>query len=177
MIWEIIAALVVGCFALALVIEPMVRSARRPAPPVDLPDPDETPRGIALSALKEIEFDKATGKLSDADYALLKQRYTQAAVQAMRAEEQQSTVAAGAGEAPDAVEAIIRAKVLALRQPALEGSPACLTCGPRPEPDAVFCSTCGNRLPTGTACASCGAALVPGATFCEACGTRQALSA
>lgn len=26
------------------------------------------------------------------------------------------------------------------------GGGACLACGPRPEADAVFCSTCGRRL-------------------------------
>jgi hypothetical protein len=31
---------------------------------------------MALAALKEIEFDRETGKLSDADYELLKTRYT-----------------------------------------------------------------------------------------------------
>ena len=177
MIAEIIAAFVVGGFALALVLEPMLRSSRAPSSPLDLPDPEETPRGIALSALKEIEFDKATGKLSDADYSLLKQQYTQAAVQAMRAEEQApSTAGSGAG-VTDPVEAIISAKVRALRQPAGASQLSCPTCGPRPEPDAVFCSTCGNRLPTGAACASCGAALAPGARFCETCGSKQALSA
>ena len=32
-------------------------------------DLEETPKGIALAALREIEFDRATGKLSDEDYA------------------------------------------------------------------------------------------------------------
>ena len=39
----------------------------------------------AIVALREIEFDRATGKLSDADYADLKARYTQRALDAMRA--------------------------------------------------------------------------------------------
>lgn len=179
MIVEIIAALVVGGFALALVLEPMLRSVRHSTSPLDLPDPEETPRGIALSALREIEFDRETGKLSDADYTLLKQRYTQAAVQAIRAEEQSagSGAADATGETPDPVEAIISAKVRALRQPAGDGLAKCPTCGPRPEPDAVFCSTCGNRLPTGLACTSCGSALAPDARFCEACGSKQAISA
>src|SRR3989454_10123305 len=32
------------------------------------PEDDLSPRAVALRALKEIEFDRATGKLSDADY-------------------------------------------------------------------------------------------------------------
>ena len=50
-------------------------------------DPEETPKGVALPALKEIEFDRETGKLSDADYELLKGKYTAAALEALRAEE------------------------------------------------------------------------------------------
>jgi hypothetical protein len=166
----------VGAFALALVVEPMLRSSRPASSPLELPDLEETPRGIALAALREIEFDRETGKLSDADYAGLKQQYTQAAVQAMRAEDRVEEAATPAsGETPDAVEAIIRAKVRALRS--APGGLACPTCGPRPEPDADFCSNCGNRLPTGSVCPGCGAALAPDARFCESCGSKQARSA
>lgn len=44
-------------------------------------------RESAVDALREIEFDRATGKLSDSDYAALKSSYTQRAVNAMRAGE------------------------------------------------------------------------------------------
>ena len=43
-------------------------------------------RSDAIDALREIEFDRATGKLSDSDYDSLKATYTQRAVGAMRAE-------------------------------------------------------------------------------------------
>ena len=39
----------------------------------------------AVAALREIEFDRETGKLSDADYAELRTRYTEEALVAMRA--------------------------------------------------------------------------------------------
>jgi hypothetical protein len=184
MILEIIAALVVGGFALALVVEPMLRTIRRGPLPLDLPDPDETPRGIAVAALREIEFDRATGKLSDADYAQLRQQYTQAAVEAMRKEETEPAAAAPAPAAPgagtpDAVEAIISAKVRALRarQSGGEDTPSCPSCGPRPEGDAIFCSSCGKRLPTGSACGACGSPLLAQASYCDNCGSKQARSA
>src|SRR6266480_4118831 len=50
------------------------------------PEDDLSPRAVALRALKEIEFDRATGKLSDADYDALKTRYTAEALAALRAE-------------------------------------------------------------------------------------------
>src|SRR5213082_469060 len=39
---------------------------------------------LAVAALREIEFDRATGKLSDADYAQLKEQYTREALASMR---------------------------------------------------------------------------------------------
>src|SRR2546426_3583045 len=50
------------------------------------PDDDLSPGAVALRALKEIEFDRATGKLSDTDYDALKAEYTAAALAALRAE-------------------------------------------------------------------------------------------
>ena len=50
-------------------------------------EPEETPKGVALLALKEIEFDRETGKLSDEDYQFLKDKYTAQALEALRAEE------------------------------------------------------------------------------------------
>src|SRR5687767_3910005 len=41
----------------------------------------------AIDALREIEFDRATGKLSDDDYAALKTEYTRTALVEMRARE------------------------------------------------------------------------------------------
>jgi hypothetical protein len=46
------------------------------------PEDDLSTRAVALRALKEIEFDRATGKLADADYDALKQRYTAEALEA-----------------------------------------------------------------------------------------------
>ena len=69
-------------------------------------------RNAAVDALREIEFDRETGKLSDADYTALRATYTQRAVEVMRG----------------------------------GNMPSCVRCGPRPEPDAVFCSNCGSPI-------------------------------
>ena len=165
MLAEVLAAVLLGLLALWLVLRPLFVSTV-PAPRAEEPlDPEETDRGVALTALKEIEFDRETGKLSDADYDYLKTKYTAAALEALRA------------EAPDDIEAMVAARVRTLRSaaaPLSPGSPACATCGPRPEPDAVFCSTCGSRLPLAGSCEHCGAALAPGSRFCEGCGSRVA---
>ncbi len=169
MLAEAVAAALVGLLALWLVLRPLLDP---PAPstlveePVDL---EETRRGVALLALKEIEFDRETGKLSDADYELLKQKYTAEALEALRADERVGV--------PGDVEALIAHRVLALRSAAATappGAPRCLSCGPRPELDAVYCSTCGASLPAPAACAHCGTALSSDSRFCEGCGSRVA---
>jgi hypothetical protein len=123
-----------------------------PADEGEDPDDDMSPQTVALRALKEIEFDRATGKLSDGDYISLKAKYTEEALTVLRGE-----------LGPGSKEQRLR--------PAL----ACPEHGPRPEPDAVFCSTCGRRLGTAPAyCGRCGTALEKGARYCERCGSRVA---
>jgi hypothetical protein len=143
---EVMAALVVAVAALWLVLQPLIDPALPRSTPLEPLDPEETPKGIALAALKEIEFDRETGKLSDADYEYLKAKYTSAALEALRGEHAEPVF----GD----VEALIAARVRALRSasastPSNTSALACLTCGPRPEADAVFCSTCGGALGAG----------------------------
>jgi hypothetical protein len=80
MLLEAIAAGATGLVVLWLVLQPIVAPVPEAVPVYEPPDPEETARGRALLALKEIEFDRATAKLSDDDYAMLKQRYEAAAV-------------------------------------------------------------------------------------------------
>ncbi|MBA3340203.1 MAG: hypothetical protein H0T48_00030 [Gemmatimonadaceae bacterium] len=44
----------------------------------------ESPQNSAVEALREIEFDRATGKLSDSDYSEMKESYTRRAIEVMR---------------------------------------------------------------------------------------------
>ena len=114
-----------------------------------------------IVALREIEFDRATGKLSESDYAELKKKYSDQALRELRATGIVSTVAAMA----DPVEARVREYRLTHRE--------CSTCGVRPEADAVYCSTCGSYLER--ACPQCGAAVTEaGSSFCSTCGTLLA---
>ena len=116
------------------------------------PDDDLSPRAVALRALKEIEFDRATGKLDDADYDALRVKYTTEALAALR----------GETGAPSA----------ATTTPRTAHRAACPTHGPRPEADAVFCSTCGRRLEAAGSgyCGRCGGALEADARYCGRCG-------
>lgn len=120
----------------------------------------------ALEALREIEFDHATGKLSPEDYAKLRAEYTPLAVAELRVTDAAAAAATAAAATPaDPAELLIaRARSRAA---------ACATCGPRPESDALFCSDCARYL--GAACLRCGAAVEAGhAQFCTECGESLA---
>jgi hypothetical protein len=155
----LVVGAVLAVIALVVVLYPLFDDlaprSRRPRKPEGA-----TPSVEAVQALREIEFDRETGKLSDGDYAALKSRYTREAVAAMRDEE-----TGVAGEASDEVEAVI----LQYRRRQL----GCTVCGPRPEPDAMYCSTCGRYL--AASCASCHSPVTEiGARYCGSCGESLA---
>lgn len=167
-VWELIAGVLLALGAVWYVMGPVLRPATAGRGTGDEgaggdatdADDDLSPRANALRALKEIEFDRATGKLGDADYDELKQRYTAEALNALRGEEGR-----GKGEGQGA------APAGSTLPPSPFPVPVCSEHGPAAEPDAVFCSTCGRRLAGGPGfCSRCGAALEAGASFCNACG-------
>lgn len=163
MVWEAVAALLVGAAVLWLVLAPLVRPEVARPLALEPEDPLETRRGQSLAALKELDFDREMGKLSDDDYASLRATYTSEALAALRDE------AGEAGPPPaDAAEALIAAR--ARRR---EGAATCPRCGPRAEADARFCSECGGALHA-AACRGCGAGLRPDGRFCDRCGTAAA---
>lgn len=144
---EVAGSVLLGGFVLWLVLQPLYRSAPA-APAFEEPeDPEETRRGIALIALKEIDFDRATGKLSDADYEMLKAKYTAEALAAIRE------------DAPAAAPA-----------PGAEASLRCHRCGTPPEPSASYCTACGGSL-NALACRACRLPIEAGSRFCAGCGT------
>jgi hypothetical protein len=75
---EMVAAALIGVLAMGVLLAPVIwpgAGARQGGNPIAPPELEDTARGQALIALKEIDFDRATGKLSDADYEELKARY------------------------------------------------------------------------------------------------------
>ena len=152
------AALAVA--ALAFVLYPLFfnvadRSQSRAS---DARDDADDADDSAIVALREIEFDRATGKLSDGDYAELRKTYGDQALREMRG----ATLAAAE---LDPIEARVRAYRLTHRE--------CSTCGLRPEPDAIYCSMCGGYLDR--VCPRCAAEIIESsATFCSRCGAALA---
>jgi hypothetical protein len=172
MVLEVVGALLIGALVLWMVFAPMLsRGTELRMPPEPVAD-EETRSGIALLALKEIEFDRATGKLSDGDYEMLKERYGKEALSALDQDRIESRREAPAGDP----EAMVAARLHQLQNAQRTGVPApaaCPACGSRPESDALFCSSCGRSL-SPAFCISCGSALDKDSLFCSGCGSRVA---
>lgn len=160
---ELAIGIVLAATAVYFVLRPILSPPQKREEPEgtegtdDGADPadDLSPRTVALRALKEIDFDRATGKLNDADYEALKKKYTAQALAALRNVAETSPTT-GRSSAPRHVI-------------------ACPTHGPPPEQDARFCSECGRRLGDAAGyCARCGSGLEPEARFCARCGVPVA---
>jgi hypothetical protein len=112
----------------------------------------------AVEVLREIEFDRATGKLSEADYSTLKSTYTARALAELRApvlrpEDGSPAVDTSAG--PGARRLL------------------CPMCAATSPPDAVYCSRCAHFL--AGQCPTChGPVTLPAARYCSWCGARVA---
>ena len=159
----LIVGTVIALAAVVFVLVPLFREdhSAQAGDTESRPAPDASTGDDAIGALREIEFDRATGKLSDADYAALKSRYTAEALEVMRA--------ADAGAITPEASDLAEQAILRYRQ----RSVGCAACGPRPEPDAMYCSTCGRYLPGH--CTGCGATVSePAARFCGSCGKTLA---
>ncbi len=168
----LLLGLVLALLAVFVVVLPILRPpAATPRPSILFDEPEDDPvehrKALALAALKEIEFDRATGKLSEGDYQAMLARYQKEAVEALKAAETPEEVpaaAAGAsggngharqpgataagvpasgGGMPSAEDAVER--LIAETRKASRGKKYCTNCGAQLEGSGRFCVECGAR--------------------------------
>ena len=94
----------------------------------------ERDKALTLRALKELEFDRAMGKVSDADYAEMRDRLRARAVRLM-------TQLDGA----TMYRAQIERDALEVNGPS-EAASGCSSCGTPNDTDARFCKQCGKAI-------------------------------
>ena len=148
----IIAAVALTAAVVFYVLHPVItgRSApldRRPDEPSEI----EARKRVALLALRDVEYDYATGKLDDGDYSLLRGELATEALEAMRAEEAR---VAGMdrhdhGPADTGVPLPDREDIeaeIARYRAALQAGTACPECRRVNDPGSRFCATCGVSL-------------------------------
>lgn len=168
----IVWGLLIAIAAALLVLMPILRPGPAVEPRTPFSEPEDDPleqrKELALAALKEIEFDRATGKLSEADYQAMLTRYTKEAVEALR----EVDAAAAAAATPAAVPAAAGgnghaaaaasagpAGAVAMDDQAIErliaearqagrktGRRYCINCGAVLEGSGRFCVECGARV-------------------------------
>lgn len=110
---------------------------------------EEYRRRLALSALRDVEYDYATGKLDDEDYRILKGELSVEALRILEGETSpggeagDETTAAGAGadEPDDALEA----EIARIRE-GLEEGRTCRACAHVNPSESRFCGRCGQGL-------------------------------
>jgi hypothetical protein len=108
----------------------------------------EHERALAMQGLRELEFDREMGKLSDADYAAL--------------HEGLMTRALGASTALERLRAAAAMPETAAARPRLvkSGSAAAPAAGSAPATARIrFCPQCGIEVAAGNFCSECGAPL------------------
>lgn len=110
----------------------------------------EREKRLVLRSIKELEFDRAMGKVAEADFEEMVGRLRDRAVGLMRRIEQgqqglRDRVARDLATLPEAAEAT-RARSVHAPGAAATGSKACVTCGTPNDADARFCKQCGGSL-------------------------------
>lgn len=113
-------------------------------------------RETVLTALRNLDFDFKTGKITEDDYVPLR---TQLMEEAARYIELDS-------EEEDKLETLIQS-----RRAALQKSQGCGTCGAPLEAGQRFCANCGSAVQQEN-CPSCGRKIRSGDQFCSSCGTK-----
>jgi hypothetical protein len=105
----------------------------------------------ALRALKDLENERALGKLDEADYADVATRYRDEAKAVLR--EMEAEIAPAMEEAERVARDYLRGRAgtspSARDDSKVVGRVACSKCAASNEPDAAFCKGCGARLDRG----------------------------
>lgn len=113
-----------------------------------------------LLIIRDLDFDRRLGMLSEDDYTLLRQQYLVEAAEAY----EQTTLA------EEDLEQYIETAVSIRRQHIGNGQGRCANCGAEQNMADKFCASCGFQACT--ACPDCNYFIKPGASFCTSCGTQ-----
>ncbi len=100
----------------------------------------EREKMLALRSIKELEFDRAMGKVSDADWHEMSSRLRSRAARLMR------QLDAGAGYRATIERDLASRLAEAAGPPPRADGRVCAQCAARNEDDAKFCKNCGGKL-------------------------------
>ena len=98
----------------------------------------EQEKALAFRTIKELEFDRAMGKVSDDDFREMSVRLRARAARLMK------QLDTGASYRPQIEQEV--AKRMEKSGEKSQAAPACVKCASTNDPDARFCKNCGERL-------------------------------
>ncbi len=142
----------------------------------------ERDKALTLRAIKELEFDRAMGKVAEADFTEMRDRLRARAMRLLRELD-------GATAYRSRIEADLAARLHSEPAPPPESSPrvergmlapSCAACGTAASLGARFCTQCGaslRALQGVRACSTCGTSNEADARFCKQCGAAFAIRA
>ena len=105
----------------------------------------EREKALTLRSIKELEFDRAMGKLSQADFDQMAGRLRARALGVMK------QLQAGSGAYRQAIERELAARIGTTSKPDFQvgraaNQPVACSCGTANDADARFCKSCGTKL-------------------------------
>jgi hypothetical protein len=143
-VFTLLAAGIVGLAAVG-VLGPLVGLTREHGPTIGgrARVALERDKALTLRAIKELEFDRAMGKVSEADFVEMRDRLRQRALRLMRQLE-------GGGAYRQLIDREVAARVGEIAAPSAlpSGEGRCARCDTPNDVDARFCKSCGHRLET-----------------------------
>lgn len=185
---ELLVKVLLALGVVAFVGYPLLRNQLAREEDLELPEEAEElyhRKETTYSALKELEFDYKTGKLSEQDFHELETRFKAGALEILEAidELEHPTAKSKAGRRAETDKAGVESK---RRVSAVLSADTCGSCGAVNPSGARFCAVCGDPLTvtpaspksgrkpadSGGMCASCGARLDVDHRFCGACGAE-----
>ncbi|HLO14539.1 MAG TPA: zinc ribbon domain-containing protein [Anaerolineales bacterium] len=116
----------------------------------------EGQREVVLAALRDLDFDFKTGKVSEEDYKPLRAQLMAEAAQYIEAEKKED----------EQLEAAIQT-----RRKTHKENARCEQCGASMEPGQRFCPKCSSAV-NQELCPSCGKKIQAGDLFCSSCGNK-----
>lgn len=131
---------------------------RKPSRERVAPVVDSDPYEENLHALRDLEFDHRTGKVTDADYIALRADLLSQIAASLEAKEKINAK----------IDALLEKKIQS-RRLSKPDSKACGQCGIALEPTDRFCRSCG--APVDEICTKCGGVIHAVDQFCSTCGT------
>ena len=143
----ILGGVLLAAGVVLFILEPIFSGHRAPLyDGDDVYDDAAAKRRIALTALRDLEYDRATGKVDGEDYERLKAELSREALKHLETRTAQDPAEGGEGSDADlGVEMGLEAEIARIRAALREGM-TCPSCDAVNREGSGFCSRCGASL-------------------------------